>query len=135
MEGRSPPPPAEHPFPDDPTPINKKFWGTIASRAFFKYLGATTAAFFGLVGLNYLVTRHETKLFGISIPMTPEEMQKRKDIFESHSKMNHFVAPIHYNFMNFTPDKNAAQGVDLRFDDGVRLSPAYEDKTVHPKVR
>lgn len=129
MEGRNPPPPASHPFPDNPD--LRKFWGTPLSKGFFKFSAAIIAGWLTLVGINFYLTRNDTTLLGVDISGTPEQFKKRSDLIGKSSfiKLNNIPMQFkHERIFTKTPD-----GGDLRFDDGIEfitnIEPAANAKS------
>jgi len=116
MEGRRPPPIAEHPFPDNP--VLNKFWGTPVVKPFFKTLATITIIYGTMLGVNMYLTRHEKGPFGIDITVPDEKRPIREKILElkKTTGIKNFA---------FKSDANTIytlqEGKDLRFDDGLEI--------------
>lgn len=117
MEGRYPPPPASHPFPDNPDMT--KFWGTPYYKAFFKSAAVVMAIVGTYVTISYQLNKDRTHFMGVRFAFTKEEIQKRLQIQEFSAKLATMSLPVEVRHRAIFPERN---GADLRFDDGVTFS-------------
>ena len=118
MEGRRPPPRASHPFPDNPDLT--KFWGTPVVKPFFRVYCAIAGAItvYGLI--NIWLTRNETAVYGIELPQTKEEWDKKQEIANTFSMIK-----SRYD-LKLTPNHekislNPKKMKELRYDDGMEF--------------
>jgi hypothetical protein len=125
MEGRHPPPPGVHPFPDDVAAINKKFWGTPLSRGLFKYCFCLGTIWMSTLFINYYFTKDDPKFLGIDATLTEEQFEQRKQVLQSHPAKKNIHLPVMTVQNLFVPEKNQPEGYDMRFDDSVKISPNH----------
>lgn len=126
MEGRNPPPPAAHPFPDDADAVRRKFWGTQAARGYFRYIGVGMTLWMSLLYINYYFTKDTGTVLGMDCTLTKEQFDRRVEASSSHpAKRSMGLASITTAQNLLVPDKNQPEGYDIRFDDNVRMAPAH----------
>lgn len=114
MEGRHPPPPASHPFTDNPR--YDKFWGTPTMKGYFKFATSAAAIWVGLLSLNMYLTRNDTNRLGIKIPTT-EEVMKRKELLEIRGGLGRTNVPVEINIDNPAATMRDGNYTELTFDD------------------
>lgn len=126
MEGRRPPPPASHPFPD--APAVDKFWGTPYAKGFFKFAIPFVTGWISLLCLNYYLTRNETHICGIKVSRTEEEIEQRKSLLRASSYITSLSLPLKLKVDRLVPDKDTPPGHDMAFDDGFEFAPGYNPR-------
>lgn len=118
MEGRNPPPRANHPFPNNPNVY--KFWGAPFGRTYFRSLVVLTALYGSLAYLNTF-GKDEPNMFGYK-SLTPEEFKRRVQLIDQAAPFKQLNLPIEMDHQHGTGD--------LRFDEGIKFSPLPEELTV-----
>jgi hypothetical protein len=113
MEGRSPPPSAAHPFPDDAAAVNKKFWGTPAAKGFFKFTFWFGSIWMSALCLNYYFTKDETKFLGMDMTLTKEQFHQGIEARQSHPAKHNLNLSVSTVPNLIFPDKEKPKGYDL----------------------
>lgn len=121
MEGRHPPPKAEHPYPNNPDLF--KFWGAPYGRSVFRVCVVGTVFFGSLAALNIYVSQGYPNILGMVGP-TREEALRKRELYIGGSSLSQHKLPVE---MVSRTNKN------LQFDDGLRFSPATEEIILNAK--
>lgn len=113
MEGRRPPPYAEHPYPKDPDLY--KIFGTPLTKPFFKTCAVTFVTLITYNVLQYFARRNTHGVFGDLdlCPKDPELLFKRLDILEKKAKL--------FNSGDLRMHTNDTSEGDGRFDDSAQI--------------